>query len=178
ENRLAHSSSSKQTFEPSANYTTHQSSGGRNQKGGRSSFRGRQGRGRGNYSNRGRGNFSGNQQQTPGGGPRPTCQVCQKSGHVALQCRHRFDHSYQTEAPQFFSANYTTNYSDPNSMGDTTWYPDSAATHHITNNLSHLNLSSEQYTGNEGIRVGDGSCLPIQHIGQSDGDIPPHRSNP
>jgi hypothetical protein len=27
------------------------------------------------------------------------------------------------------------------------WYPDTRATHHITNDVQNLNLSSEDYTG-------------------------------
>jgi hypothetical protein len=45
------------------------------------------------------------------------------------------------------------------------WYPDTAATHHLTNDLSNLNMQSEEYTGNEQIRVGNGQGLDILHSG-------------
>jgi hypothetical protein len=45
------------------------------------------------------------------------------------------------------------------------WYPDTAATHHLTNDLSNLNMQSEEYTGNEQIRVGNGQGLDIIHFG-------------
>lgn len=51
--------------------------------------------------------------------PHPTCQVCNKTGHVALQCWYRFDHSYQSEAPSSFSTNYTT----PSSFSNATCIP-------------------------------------------------------
>ncbi|KAF5443557.1 hypothetical protein F2P56_036104 [Juglans regia] len=158
ENRLSHVS--KILHEPSANFTSSRDTRGR------APFRGgRQGRGRGRHHSRGGrqvSQFSGNTHQAPSG-PRPTCQVCQKSGHVALQCYHRFDHSYQYDPPQSFSANYTTSHNQTTNS-DSTWYPDSAATHHITSDLGNLNLSSEPYHGPEAIRVGDGSCLPIQNL--------------
>ena len=64
------------------------------------------GRGRNNnYRGRGRGfspnNFS---QYSPhqGSGPRterPTCQICGKAGHIALDCYHRMDYAYQGKHP-------------------------------------------------------------------------------
>lgn len=126
ESRLVHTT--KQLFDPSANVSFQSSQGGRPQRG-RHPFRGRQGRGRGNYPSHGgrsSSNFFGNETQTPGG-TRPVCQVCQKMGHVALQCRNRFNHSYQFEAPPSFSTNYTTNYPSPNllqiSLGTQTQRP-------------------------------------------------------
>ncbi|KAF5463649.1 hypothetical protein F2P56_013801 [Juglans regia] len=92
ESRMAHST--KQLLEPSVNVSVQSSQGGQSQRG-RHPFRGRQGRGRGNNRSPGGrfgSNFSGNQTQTSGGA-HPICQVCQKMGHVALQCRHRFNHS-------------------------------------------------------------------------------------
>jgi hypothetical protein len=45
------------------------------------------------------------------------------------------------------------------------WYPDTVATHHMTNNLQNLNLSSKEYTGQDQIRIGNGTGLPILHSG-------------
>lgn len=75
----------------------------------------------------------------------------------------RFDHSYQLDAPPSFSTNFIA----PTSFSTDAWYPDSGATHHLTNDLSNLNISSKQYTGNEQIRVGDDITLPIQHSNDS-----------
>ncbi|KAF5453958.1 hypothetical protein F2P56_023662 [Juglans regia] len=166
ESRLAHGVRGSPAIEPSVNLTTTTGRGSRAPyRGGRSA---RNGRGRFNHPNRGGRSFS------PATSQHPTCQVCQKSGHVALQCRHRFDHSYQYGAPTSFSANFT----QPGFLPDTTWYPDSAATHHITHDLNNLNLHSEPYCGSEQIRVGDGSGLLIQNTGHLDGEDPPHRANP
>ncbi|KAF5453195.1 hypothetical protein F2P56_028114 [Juglans regia] len=163
-------------MEPSVNFTNTGNRGRNSFRGGRN---GRNGRGgRNTTSNRG-GRFSYNQAPAPSQtsyNQRPTCQVCNKTGHVALQCRHQFDHSYQYAAPPSFSANYTTPQAQV--FSDNTWYPDSAATHHITHDFDNLNLSSEPYSGNDQIRVGDGSGISIQNTGHNDGEVPPHRSNP
>jgi hypothetical protein len=45
------------------------------------------------------------------------------------------------------------------------WYPDTGSTNHLTNDLSNLNLQSEEYTGTEQIRVGNGQGLDILHTG-------------
>lgn len=44
------------------------------------------------------------------------------------------------------------------------WYPDSAATAHITNNSGQLQ-SSQPYLGNDQVIVGNGDFLPITHVG-------------
>lgn len=66
----------------------------------------------------------------------PTCQVCNKFGNTTLQCYHRFDQAFQYEAP---SSSFT-NYSSQNSFSDQAWYSNSGTTHHLTNDLSYLNL--------------------------------------
>ncbi|KAH9647735.1 retrovirus-related pol polyprotein from transposon RE1 [Citrus sinensis] len=47
---------------------------------------------------------------------------------------------------------------------DPSWYIDSGATNHITNDLGKL-LDSQAYTGTEKLFVGDGNALAITHIG-------------
>ncbi|KAG8638064.1 hypothetical protein MANES_15G187901v8 [Manihot esculenta] len=106
--------------------------------------RGRANRGnRGGFSSRGRGftpagrynansnNFmkekgaNGKQQEK---GDKPTCQICGKMNHTALECWYRFDYSYQTEnLPQALATLTTNDY-------DSSQYMDSAATSHMTNN--------------------------------------------
>ncbi|KAF5481417.1 hypothetical protein F2P56_002068, partial [Juglans regia] len=165
ESRISHNTRSFSSMEPTVNLTT---SGGHNQRGKnfpRGGHFGRNGRGRSNFNNRGgrTNSYPSSNNQSYSSNNRPTCQVCTKPGHVALQCHHRFNHSYQYEAPPSLSANFTTS----NSYSDGNWYPDSAATDHITNNLQNLNLSSESYSDGDQIRVGDGIALPIQNIGDS-----------
>ena len=107
------------------------------------------GRGRG-----GRGNSSSH---------RPTCQVCNKPGHAALQCYHRFDNSYTSESHPNMQALLTTSSAnqDPN------WYTDSGATHHLTADLGNLNLRADDYNGPDQIRVGNGTGLCVNHVGST-----------
>ncbi|KAF3782005.1 hypothetical protein EJ110_NYTH35396 [Nymphaea thermarum] len=44
--------------------------------------------------------------------------------------------------------------------GDEKWYPDLGTSHHITKSLSNMSLQSS-YQGMDGIRIGNGSSLPI-----------------
>ncbi|KAL4325007.1 hypothetical protein GQ457_11G008030 [Hibiscus cannabinus] len=64
------------------------------------------------------------------------------------------------------SANLVSNStSNPANVNDTTWYPDSGATHHITNDNSALH-SGMVYNGNDHLLMGDGNGVQISHIGQ------------
>jgi len=54
-----------------------------------------------------------------------------------------------------------------NPLDNTTWYPDSGATHHMTSDLANLNLKTEEYGGSDHIRVGNGNTIPITHIGDA-----------
>uniref|UniRef100_A0A2N9F3N8 Retrotransposon gag domain-containing protein n=1 Tax=Fagus sylvatica TaxID=28930 RepID=A0A2N9F3N8_FAGSY len=83
---------------------------------------------------------------------RPTCQVCHKPGHFALQCYHRFDSSYASEARPSMQALLAT----PSAPQDPNWYTDSGATHHLTADLGNLNLRADDYNGPDQIRVGSG----------------------
>uniref|UniRef100_A0A2N9E542 Retrotransposon Copia-like N-terminal domain-containing protein n=1 Tax=Fagus sylvatica TaxID=28930 RepID=A0A2N9E542_FAGSY len=121
---------------------------------------GRGGRHSSNYFSNRSGRFSQNNQRGRGRGRqthsypsnRPVCQVCQKPGHAALQCYHRFDNTYTSEStPQMQALFATPNYSqDPN------WYPDLGATHHLTHDLTNLNIRADEYQGSDQIRVGSG----------------------
>ena len=96
--QLSHNQPSVDLSTASANFV-HKGSSRRGDRGGRTSnstfsFRGRSGfntqRGRGH----GQSNF-------PTASNRLICQVCHKPGHVALQCYHRFDNTYQFDnSPQ------------------------------------------------------------------------------
>ncbi|KAK9160710.1 hypothetical protein Syun_007051 [Stephania yunnanensis] len=54
----------------------------------------------------------------------------------------------------------------PNQPSDITWYGDSGATYHITNDLNSLTLCSE-YNGSNKIHIGNGAALSIKHIGST-----------
>ncbi|KAH9747507.1 hypothetical protein KPL70_004741 [Citrus sinensis] len=69
-------------------------------------------------------------QQNVDPGDKTICQICFKPKHTALECRSRFDHSYQSgEIPHALAAMHINDEDD-----DPTFYADSGATTHITNN--------------------------------------------
>ena len=102
---------------------------------------------------------------------KPMCQICGKAGHIALKCYHRFDLSYQTT---FASASHVFHndssesreayVASPHIVQDEAWYLDSGATHHVTAN-GELLVSKSEYSGTGTLTIGDGSKLPISHIG-------------
>ncbi|CAI0472876.1 unnamed protein product [Linum tenue] len=85
---------------------------------------------------------------------RPVCQYCQRVGHTARTC---FKIHPELRAnlihPQ---ANVTTSHG-ASSSAPPSWLLDSAASHHVTDNLGHLALS-EKYDGPDTIAIGDGSA--------------------
>lgn len=70
------------------------------------------------------------------------CLVCEKVGHVALKCYHRFDHSYQAEDRHASVIAATT---EPSYDVDNNWYTDSGATDHITTDLDKLVIKEKYY---------------------------------
>ncbi|WMV39016.1 hypothetical protein MTR67_032401 [Solanum verrucosum] len=54
----------------------------------------------------------------------------------------------------------------PKIVNGSAWYPESGATHHITNDPANVNNASH-YTGSGTITVGNENSLPFTHIGQS-----------
>ena len=55
----------------------------------------------------------------------------------------------------------------PHQSQDPNWYLDSGTTHHITHDLTNLNVRADEYQGLDQIHVGNGKSLPIKHIGTS-----------
>ncbi|KAK2989204.1 hypothetical protein RJ640_001433 [Escallonia rubra] len=67
-----------------------------------------------------------NNAANPEGHPQ-ICQICNKKGHEALKCWHRFNHSFQaTDIPKALAAMHVTD------SQDSEWFPDTGATAHIT----------------------------------------------
>jgi transposase InsO family protein len=58
----------------------------------------------------------------------------------------------------------TTNCTSTSPAQDTKWLIDSAASHNITGDLANLSIHSE-YDGTDEVIIGDGSGLPVSHIG-------------
>ncbi|KAF9664089.1 hypothetical protein SADUNF_Sadunf17G0120000 [Salix dunnii] len=88
------------------------------------------------------------------GDNRPTCQICTKKGHMALDCYNRFNFSYQGRVPPSDLAAMAAE--GNSSYTQHMWYADSGANAHITNNTANL-TNSQPYEGEETITVGNGS---------------------
>ena len=130
------------------------------------------GRGRGRSSSGYRGSY---------GPPKLSCQICGKQGHSALKCYHRFDISFSGNSsrssgsqplsfePPTHSQTYLTTsqfFKTEYNGSDDAWYLDSGVTHHTTSNSAALDVKTE-YNGSGKLLVGNGSALPISHIGHS-----------
>ena len=96
------------------------------------------------------------------GDNRPICQICTKRGHMALDCYNRFNFSYQGRFPP---SDLAAMAAEGNfSHAQQTWYADSGANAHITNNTTNI-TNPQPYEGEETITVGNGSGLVIQNTG-------------
>jgi len=103
-----------------------------------------------------------------------TCQICKKTGHSVEHCWHRYDQSAsQSPSAHFSQLSISENASStasllgaPSSVDDPLWYPDSGATHHITNNSS-VYSDKQPYDGTDLVKMGNGKGLFISHIGSA-----------
>uniref|UniRef100_A0A2N9EZF0 Retrotransposon Copia-like N-terminal domain-containing protein n=1 Tax=Fagus sylvatica TaxID=28930 RepID=A0A2N9EZF0_FAGSY len=107
-------------------------------------------RGRGRNQNRGRGNFpnltpnSPNPQSWPSNpSSRPTCQICYKPGHIAIDCYQRMNYSYQGRHPPSKLAAMAT--ATPPYPNQTTWISDTGVTDHFTPDLNNI-PDNQSYT--------------------------------
>jgi hypothetical protein len=115
------------------------------------------------------------------GGGRPICQICSKVGHVASCCFKRFQKSFLGSGndgrnmERQIAAFSTTHVGSTSSYPiDPSWYADTAATDHLTNNLDKITMK-EQYRGKDHVQAANGTGMRITHIGQS---IIPTSSHP
>ncbi|KAJ0727195.1 putative RNA-directed DNA polymerase [Helianthus annuus] len=113
-------------------------------------------------SNRGRDN-SGNNRQFSWAATQNTvfghCNRC-GIGHLPTQCPNQAGPSRQPSQANFAA------FSDTSSQYDVIWKPDTGANDHASPDLASLD-NSEPYQGNDSLHVGDGTPLPIFHIGSS-----------
>lgn len=133
---------------------------------------------RGGQSNRSRGRLNYNN--------RSRCQICEKYGHTANKCYFRFDtnfiptqqgnNSLRTQNPSANLVNARPKVKIENAnnemakikdIQDASWYPNSGATHHMTSNLSNLNLSNKEYKGTQLLYLGNGKPIHISHTGNA-----------
>jgi hypothetical protein len=109
-----------------------------------------------------------------GGGNRPTCQICSKVGHVASCCFKRFDRNFlgagndgRYMEKQVAAFSVTAYHGSTSSFPvDPSWYADTGATDHLTNELDKLHVK-EQYHGKDHVHTANGAGMRITHIGQS-----------
>jgi hypothetical protein len=138
----------------------------RGRGGGRNQHRGRDG-GRFQNYNSGRGNFNNSQNpQSWNTNPssRPTCQICYKPGHTAIDCYQRMNYAYQgRHPPAKLAAMATAALIIPN---QTTWISDTGATDHFTPDLNNI-PDNKAYTDSQLVSVGNDHQLPISHIGNA-----------
>lgn len=99
---------------------------------------------------------------------RPVCQICGVPGHVAEICYYRFDKEFVPKPTGGFrpppqtnrssnsypAAALSTTRSEPGS--EDWWYPDSGASHHVTNDFSNLSIGSD-YSGGGKVHMGNGT---------------------
>ncbi|XP_073316258.1 uncharacterized protein [Primulina huaijiensis] len=124
------------------------------------------GRGRGRFALGGRRSWS----NTNNG---PICQICGYSDHIAEKCYYRFDKefvSHQQTPGNHSSNNYRNRPEAPpstavamansESLNVDWWFPDSRASHHVTNDLANLTIGTE-YTGGG---PSDGKHPPQRHL--------------
>uniref|UniRef100_A0A2N9HH13 Integrase catalytic domain-containing protein n=1 Tax=Fagus sylvatica TaxID=28930 RepID=A0A2N9HH13_FAGSY len=97
---------------------------------------------------------------------RPTCQICWKIGHYAIDCYHRMDFAYQGKNPPTKLAAMANASNLQYTHNSETWLTDSGASDHITATASNLNTQAP-YHGSEQVTVGNGQNLPIQSIGNT-----------
>ena len=84
---------------------------------------------------------------------RPTCQICEKLGYLALDCYHRMDYEYQRKHPPTkLSAMAAA--SNASITQDQPSLADSVATDHVTFSLNHLSFP-KPYNDQEHLTVGN-----------------------
>jgi transposase InsO family protein len=98
---------------------------------------------------------------------RPSCQICGKNNHQALDCYHRMDYSYQGRHPPSQLAAMVAQTNAQFSNEEQPWYADSGANQHITADLENLNITQEPYQGETNVAVGNGSTLQIANTGST-----------
>ena len=103
-----------------------------------------------------------NQDSTPFRPSRPSCQICGRNNHQALDCYHRMDFSFQGRHPPAQLAAMAAH--THVTQDDQPWFADSGANTHITSAMENLSLQ-QQYQGNEEVAVGNGASLQISGTG-------------
>lgn len=138
-------------------------------------FNGNFARGHGHSKNYGHGHFAFDTQSRGHGSSQekqsavldnhPSCQICLRRGHTALDCFNRMNYNFQgRHPPQQLAAMVASQNNAFLSIVNSSALADSGCNTHITSDLNYLSLASE-YNGEEQVGVGSGQSLPISHTG-------------
>ncbi|KAI0488890.1 hypothetical protein KFK09_028729 [Dendrobium nobile] len=100
-------------------------------------------------------------QPQPSSSTKSICQICGKTGHIAINCWHRCNFKF---APTI-SYQPRAMLAQPTSHPTQDWILDTGATTHLTPDNANL-LQQTAYNGSDSISVANGSSAPIQHTGQ------------
>ncbi|XP_019189522.1 PREDICTED: uncharacterized protein LOC109183949 [Ipomoea nil] len=92
------------------------------------------------------------------GGGTPHCQICRSHGHTAVYCFRRY-----SDPPPPPQAHVAVN-GDAAATEVSAWYPDTRASSHATPDAGML-AQSDDYSGTDVLRVGNGTGLGISRIG-------------
>ncbi|PKU65013.1 Retrovirus-related Pol polyprotein from transposon TNT 1-94 [Dendrobium catenatum] len=130
-----------------------------------SSTRGRYNRYRGRGSNSRSPSNSNPPNQSQNSLPKPTCQICGKNDHSALNYWHRCNLNY---VPPSTTKALTAQQQHSSTVG---WVLDSGASSHLISDLANLNLSTP-YTGVDSVSIANGNTLSIHNSGQGILPIP------
>ena len=126
--------------------------------------------GRHSRGRRGRFSSGGRHFQHFGNSNKPLCQICGRTGHIALKCYHCFDLSYQNSCSSAVSSDDSSAslpqacVDSQSTVPDTAWFLDSGATHHVAADDASMTVKSH-YSGSGKLALGDGSQLSISHVG-------------
>jgi hypothetical protein len=90
---------------------------------------------------------------------RPVCQICDRTGHIVIDCYHRFDYIYQGHHPP---TELAVMVAESNTQYDhQVWHANSGANVHITSDDQHLTQKLPYHQG-ETVIVGNGAGLVIK----------------
>lgn len=98
------------------------------------------------------------------------CQMCGLDGHLASRCHRRFKRDFlgigNNGKVNKRQAVMATQGSTPSYFVDPTWYMDTDATDHLTQELDKLS-TREPYHGHGKVHTVNGTCMHISHIGHA-----------
>ncbi|XP_021815955.1 uncharacterized protein LOC110758400 [Prunus avium] len=92
------------------------------------------------------------------------CQICGKTNHIAATCFYRDSPSYPGSSSQGITA--MTAQVHPSMPQQEYWIADSGATNHMTADISNISVAAP-YPTNETIATANGAGIHIAHIGKS-----------